>query len=238
MTNSITDMSLPRVARIAGILYLIIIVAGIFAEFFVRSSLIVPGDVTATANNIVAAEGLFRIGIASDLIMILSDIALALFFYILLKPVSNSLSLLAAFFRLAQAATLGINLLNLMFVLQLVNGSDNLGVFKTDQLHAVVVLFLDGHRIGYSIALIFFGLSILVLGYLIIKSDYIPKLLGVLLLLASLGYLTDSFAHVLLTNYADYETIFALVVFAPAFIAELSLCLWLLFKGVKIQPTH
>ncbi len=88
-----------KTARVAGFLYLTIIIAGIFAEFFVRQSLIVPGDATATANNIMASEGLFRIGIASDLIMIMCDVALALAFYALLKPVSNSLSLLAAFFR-------------------------------------------------------------------------------------------------------------------------------------------
>jgi hypothetical protein len=194
----------------------------------------VPGDATATANNIMASEGLFRVGIAGDLIMIMCDVALALIFYVLLKPVSNSLALLAAFFRLAQAATLGINLLNLLIVLQLLSGAGYLTVFGTDQLHALVMLFLDAHSIGYSIGLVFFGLSVFVLGYLVFKSGYFPRILGVLLIIASLGYLIDSFANFLLPNYDDYGAIFDLVVFAPAFIAELSLCLWLLFKGAKI----
>jgi hypothetical protein len=227
-----------KTARFAGFAYLIIIIAGIFAEFFVRQSLIVPGDATATASNIMASEGLFRLGIAGDLIMIMCDVALALIFYVLLKPVSHSLSLLAAFFRLVQAAILGINLLNLFFVLQLLSGADYLTVFGADQLHALVLLFLNGHSIGYSIGLIFFGLSLFVLGYLVFKSGYFPRILGVLLIVAASGYLIDSFANVLLPNYDDYEAIFALVVFLPAFIGELSMCLWLLLKGVKVQRTQ
>ncbi len=238
MTNRIADLSLRQAARVAGFLYLIIIIAGIFAEFFVRQSLIVPGDATATADNIMASEGLFRIGIASDLVMIMCDVALALIFYVLLKPVNNSLSLLAAFFRLAQAAILGINLLNLFFVLQLLSGADYLTVLGADQLHALVLLFLNGHSIGYSIGLVLFGLSLFVLGYLVFKSGYFPRILGVLLIVASLGYLIDSFANVLMPNYETYEAIFALVVFLPAFIGELSMCLWLLVKGVKVQRTQ
>ena len=182
-----------------------------------------------------ASESLFRIGIAGDLIMIISDVALALIFYVLLKPVSNSLSLLAAFFRLGQAAILGINLLNLFFVLQLLSGADYLAVFGADQLHALVLLFLNGHSLGYSIGLVLFGLSLFVLGYLVFKSGYFPRILGILLVIASLGYLIDSFASFLLPNYHDYEAIFALVVFLPAFIGELSMCLWLLIKGVNVQ---
>jgi len=234
MTNHYVDISLPKTARVAGFLYLMIIISGIFAEFFVRSSLIVAGDATATANNIMASEGLFRLGIAGDLFMILCDVALALLFYVLLKPVNKSLSLLAAFFRLTQAAVLGVNLLNLLFVLQLLSGADYLAVFGADQLHALVLLFLDAHGIGYSIGLVFFGIQCGVLGYLIYKSDYIPRILGILLIMASAGYLTDSFAKFLLSEYRNYETLFALVVFLPAFIAELSLCLWLIIKGAKI----
>ena len=227
-----------KTARVAGFLYLTIIISGIFAEFFVRQSLIVPGDATATANNIMASEGLFRVGIAGDVIMIMCDVALALIFYVLLKPVNNALSLLAAFFRLAQAAILGINLLNLFFVLQLLSGAGYLTVFGAEQLNALALLFLTGHSIGYSIGLVLFGLSLLVLGYLVFKSGYFPRILGILLIIASVGYLIDSFASFLLPNYDDYETIFALVVFLPAFIGELSMCLWPLIKGVKVQRTQ
>jgi hypothetical protein len=162
------------------------------------------------------------------------DVALALIFYVLFRPVSNSLSLLASFFRLVQAAILGINLVNLFFVLQLLSGAGYLAVFNTEQLQALVLLFLYAHSIGYSAGLVFFGFSLFILGYLVFKSGYFPKILGVLLIFASLGYLIDSFAKFLLRSYNDYEAIFALVVFAPAFIGELSMSLWLLLKGVKI----
>ena len=237
MTSRIADLSQQKAAKIAGFLYLVIIIAGIFAEFFVRSSLIVAGDATATANNIAASEGLFRAGIAADMVMIMCDVAVALLFYVLFKPVSKSLALLAAFFRLAQAAVLGINLLNLFFVLQLLGGAGYLAVFGLDQLQAFVLLFLGAHSIGYSIGLVFFGVHCLILGYLVFKSGYFPRILGVLLMFASLGYLIDSFANFLLLNYEAYETIFSLVVFVPAFIAELSFCLWLIFKGAKIPET-
>ena len=188
----------------AGILYLIIIASGIFAFFIVRASLIVPGDAAATADNIVASEGLFRVSIAADLIMIISDVALALAFYVLLRPVSHALSLLAAFFRLVQATILGINLLNLFMALLLLSGAEYLAAAGAELLQAQAMTFLVAHGIGYSIGLVFFGVSILILGYLIIRSGYIPKILGILLMIAAAGYLVDSFASFLLPNYDDY----------------------------------
>lgn len=222
--------------RIAGLLYLTIIICGIFAEFFVRQSLKVAGDATATASNIMTSESLFRLGIAADLVMIMSDVALALIFYVLLKKVNQSLSLLAAFFRLGQATILGLNLLNLFAVIQLLSGDGFLSTFEAGELHSLAYLFFNAHGTGYSIAMVFFGFSILVLGYLIFKSGYIPKALGAMLIFASLGYLVDSFAKFLMPNYASYEGLFTMVVFVPAFISELALCLWLLIKGLKDQP--
>ena len=235
-----------KTARTAGVLYLMIIIAGIFAQFFVRQSLLVPGDAAATAANIAASEQLFRLGIAADLIMILSDIALALAFYVLLRAVSNALALTAAFFRLAQAATLGINLLNLFFVLQLQSGAEYLSVFSASQLDALTLFFLEAHALGYSLAMAFFGVNLLILGYLIFKSGYFPKILGILTIVAAVGYLlADSFAKVLLSNYAEYAAVFDSAVIIPAFVAELALCLYLLVKGVKtdvgvqdVRPTN
>ncbi len=236
MKNNTNTASLFNIGRIAGLLYLTIIVSGIFAEFFVRQSLRVPGDASATAGNIMASESLFRLGIAADLAMIMSDVALALIFYVLLKKVNQSLSLLAAFFRLGQATILGLNLLNLFAVIQLLSRDSFLSTFEAGQLHSLAYLFFNAHGTGYSIAMVFFGFSILVLGYLIFRSGYIPKALGALLMLASVGYLVDSFAKFLMPNYASYEGIFTMVVFVPAFISELALCLWLLIKGLKVQP--
>ena len=118
MTKRIADPSQRKAAKVAGLAYVLIIVLGILKGIFLEANLIVSGNDAATANNILANESLFRIGIAGDVIMILCDVALALLFYLLLRPVNNSLALLAAFFRLAQAVTLGVNLLNLFFLTQ------------------------------------------------------------------------------------------------------------------------
>lgn len=238
MTNIIANLSLPKVSRIAGFGYLIIIITGIFAEFFVRSGLIVPGDAAATANHILTYEGLFRISIASDLIMLISDVIVAWALYVLLKPVNRSLSLLAAFFRLVHAAIYGMNLLNLFFVLRLISRTGYLTVFEPDQLNALVMVFLNAHQFGYDIGLAFFGIHCLVIGYLVFKSGYFPRILGILLVIASFGYLINSFARFLLSDYMAYESIFALVVFIPAFIAELSFTLWLLVKGGSVKPVN
>lgn len=234
MTNRITDISPRKAARIAGFGYLIIFISGIFANFFVLQSLIVPGDAAATANNILANDSLFRIGISSFIIMVIFDVVLAWAFYVLLKPVNKSLSLLAAWLRLVNGTIFGIALYNFFSILHLLSGAEYLTVFETSQLHARVMLLLNAFDYTWLIGLVFFGVHLFVLGYLIFKSGYIPRILGILLIIASLGYLIDSFANFLLLNYEHYEAIFALVVFVPAFIAELSLCLWLLWKGGRI----
>lgn len=236
MTNLISDLSPRKMARLAGSGYLVIIGAGIFAEFFIRSNLLVPGDAEATAHQIMESEGAFRLGITADLIMLLSDVLVAWALYVLLKPVNRNLSLLAAFFRLVHAAVYGINLLNLIFVLQLLGGNSFLGVFESDQLYALAMVFLKAHQYGYDIGLVFFGFHCGVLGYLVFRSGFFPRILGILLEVAALAYLVNSFARFLMINYQTYESLFAVVVFVPAFIAELSFTLWLLVKGVKEPP--
>ncbi|MGD8279090.1 MAG: DUF4386 domain-containing protein [Gemmatimonadota bacterium] len=232
MTSRTLDITPDRAARIAGFGYLVIIVAGIFAEVAVRSQLIVPGDAAATAANIMASEPLFRTGIASDLVMLTFDVVVAVALYVLFRPVSRVLSLLAASFRLVHAAVYGVTLLNLLAVLLLLGGGEHLAAFAPDQLHALATVLLGVHAKGYALGLVFFGFHCLVLGYLVFRSGFLPRILGILLFVAAAGYLTDSFAQVLLPGYGDLAGIFYVVVFAPAFIAELSLCLWLLFRGV------
>lgn len=238
MANRNVDMPPQTAARVAGALYLVIIAAGIFAEFFVRQSLVVAGDAAATAANITASEGLFRVGIAADLTMIISDIIVGLIFYVLLRPFSQALALLAAFFRLAQATVLGLNLVNLFVALELVNSEGGPAAGGAGQAQQFATVFLNAHAIGYTIGLVFFGVYLFILGYLFLRSGYVPRVLGGLLMLAAAGYLVDSFAQVLLTNYAAYEPIFAFVVFVPALVAELALALWLLVKGVGNARQH
>ncbi|UCC88366.1 MAG: DUF4386 domain-containing protein [Anaerolineales bacterium] len=220
-----------KTARIAGVLILITAVLAIFSMVYVPSTLIVPGDAAATANNIMASEGLFRIGIASDAVIFLIEIGLVVLFYVLLKPVNKTLSLVAAFARLAMTIIQGINLLNKFAALLLLSGAGYLAAFEPDQLQALVLLFLNAHEFVVHIWGLFFGLHLLVLGYLVYKSGYIPRILGVLLVILGLNYLTQSFGNFLLPKY---EHIFVWVGYVGYF--ELVWPLWLVIKGVKDQP--
>jgi hypothetical protein len=238
LSNPNNTSSMRQIARIAGVLYLIIIVAGMFAGGFARPSLLVAGDAAATAENIIASEGLFRASIVADLAMIMADVAIAIAFYYLLKPVNQGLSLLSAVFRLAQAATLGINLLMLFFVLQLLGGEVYLPALGTESVQAQAYLFLNAHSIGYKLALMFFATSILIQGYLLYVSGYFPKFLGVLMIVASAGYFIDNMATFILPNYDAYAATFEMIVMV-ALPVELIMALWLLVKGInskRMQP--
>jgi hypothetical protein len=221
----------PQVyARIGGALYLFIIIAGLYDEAFVRGSLIVAGDAAATAQKIMASESLFRIGVVGDLLMHVCDVPLTLILYVLLRPVSKELSLLAAVFSLLQTAILGANKLNLITVLLLLKRTDSLKAFEPYQLQAQASLSLALHEYGFGIGLIFFGVSCLCVGYLMFTSGYFPRSLGALQVVAGLCYLVNSFALLLAPAVAD--KMFPAILL-PAFIGELSTCVWLLVKGVN-----
>jgi hypothetical protein len=222
--------SIQKNAKIAGVLYLMIAVLAGFVHFYVPGKLIVPGDAGATASTIMASEGLFRMSIASEFVILLSEIVLSVLLYVLLKPVNKTLSLIAAVSRLAMTTIHGVNLLNHFFVLLLVGGAGYLTVFQPDQLNALVTLFLDSYSYGYTIGIVFFTLHTFTLAYLIFKSGYFPKILGVLFMIAALGYLIDGFSHVLIAGYVKGPAYLAL----PIAIAEIAFPLWLLIKGVNV----
>jgi len=233
MANAIADMSLRKAALIAGLGYLIVFVIGVPATLW--EGLVVQGDVAATASNFIANDLLLRISIVSWLVVLVADVVVAWALYIFLKPVNKSLSLLAAWFRLVFVAIFGVSLLNLFMVLQLSSGSDYLSVFGVGQLQAHMMLFLGAFDYGVEISWVFFGLHIFIIGYLIFKSRYIPRIFGILLIVASIGYQINSFANILLPNVANYETtLFIVTVAVPAIISELLLTLWLLLRGRKI----
>jgi hypothetical protein len=180
--------SIKKTARFAGLVYLLIAIIAILANFFVLESLIVQGDAATTANNIMANELLFRSGIACFMVLVILDVLMAWALYILLKPVNKSFAILAAWFRLVFAAILGVALHNLLSVLQLLSGTDYLTVFETEQLQAQAMLFLNAFNNTWLIGLTVFGLHLFVLGYLVFKSGYIPRIIGILLVVSSLGY--------------------------------------------------
>jgi len=231
MTDLAIETSPQTYARIGGLLYLIIIVAGGFAELFVRSNLIVPGNATATAHNIMASERLWRLGFAATLVMLVCAVAVLLILYVLLRPVGRNTALLAVFFNLVSISIEGINdLLHLAAVL-ILSGADYLKAFEPGQLHALALLSLKLFDNGYGISLVFFGFFCICTGYLIFKSTFLPRVLGVLMAIAGLCYLTNSFVLFLAPRLA-HQFFYILM---PAGIAELLLTLWLLVKGVNVQ---
>ncbi|MDQ0881909.1 DUF4386 domain-containing protein [Peribacillus sp. V2I11] len=236
MTNRNNETPALHYSRVAGVGLLLMAILAMFSNFSVLEGLIVFDDAAVTATNIMTNEMLFRRGFISFVIVLILDVLLAWALYVLLKPVNKNLAMLAAWFRLVYTAIFGVALHNFLGVLQLLSGTEYLTVFTTGQIHAQVLSLIDAFNNGWLIGLVFFGFHLFVVGYLIIRSGgYIPRLIGIFLVLASAGYLIDSFAHFLLTNYTDYKTIFLLIVAIPGVVGELSLAFWLLIKGVKVQ---
>jgi Domain of unknown function (DUF4386) len=226
----------PQVcARIGGVLYLIIIAAGVFAEVFVRDRLIVPGDAAATAGNIVGHQMMFRLGIAADLTTFVCAIPLTMILYVLLRRVSQNAALLMVMFNLVQDAIGGLNALNTYKPLQLLRGANYLKVFTAEQLQAMALLSLRAQSIGFGIALIFFGFSCIALGYLVFRCGFLPPALGVLMAIAGGCYLINSAALILSPRLASMLFPAILV---PAFVGELSLAAWLTVRGVKLSKSR
>jgi hypothetical protein len=220
--------SVQKYARIAGVLFLLTIVAGFFGEAYVPSRLIVSGDATATARNITTFNSLFRLGFAIYLVEALCDVALSLVLYELLKPVQKNLALLAAFFGLISTGLYAVAEL-FYFAPSIILGDSNaLKTFSPDQLNTLALLSLKVFGYGAGIFMVFYGVAALIRGYLIFRSGYLPRFLGVLLVLAGLGFIIKNFALVLAPAYASD------VLLLPMFLAVVSLTAWFLVKGVDV----
>jgi len=228
MTTRTAETSPLTRARVAGFLYLI---ANLFAPFtllYLPSRFIVRGDAAATASNIMASESLFRFGIALNLFTFTGQIFLVLALYQLLKVVNKNMASLMVIFSLAAVPIAMLNELTQLAVLQLLNGADYLKVFPTDQLQALAYLFLRLHSQGFLIAQIFWGLWLFPMGYLVFKSGFLPKILGILLMIACFGYVIQSLAVFLFPNFNVN------IIFFTSW-GELLLLLWLLIKGVNVE---
>ena len=232
--NSTT--ALRKVALMAGTGYLAIFFTGIFANFFVLEKLVVRDDANLTLNNITTNAGEFRLGILAFIIMVLFDLVLTWALYVLLQQVGKKMALFMAWFRLVNCAIFAVALFQLFDVLELTGGHAYLEAMPTEYIRAEVMRALSAFNYTWLLGLLFFGVHLLALGLLVLRARYIPKFIGVLLLLAGVGYLTDSFAQFLLTNYAAYQDMFMLVVVVPGVVGELSFTVWLLLRGGRQQP--
>ena len=230
-TKSLSETSPRTAARIAGIGYLIIFVLAIFANFVVREELIDPDDAAATFANIADSAFLFRAGMVGFLAVFIVDVVIAWALYVLFKTVSKQLSLLTAWFRLVYTVFLGVALIFFFVVLDLVSGADYLMVFEQGQLDAQVMLLLSAFNYAWLIGLAGFGIHLMLIGYLMLASGSAPRVLGILLAVAGAAYVIDTLANALLSNYAEYETVFLVIVAVPSVVGELAFTVWLLRKG-------
>jgi uncharacterized protein DUF4386 len=221
----------PRTsARIAGALYLVVIVAGGFAEIGVRSRLVVNGNAVATAQNILAHEPLFRWGFAADVMGVLCVVPLILLLYEIFKVIDRRIALLALFFSLIGTAIQATTLLGHFAPLVLLTRGQTLGV-SLELLQAQTYMALQLHGIGYAIALSFFGGTMLARGYLILHARFVPRFIGLLLAIEGVCYLTNSLANFVAPEFASA----VLAVLMLSGLAEVVLCLWLLVMGVNEQ---
>ncbi|WDI32017.1 DUF4386 domain-containing protein [Hyphococcus flavus] len=222
-------ISAPKAyARFAGFNYLIIFVLAIFANFFILSKLVVSGDPVATLANIRQDESLFRLGVACFFIVLLADIFIAWALYLLLKGVNPHISLLAALFRLTYTvAQIGV-VLNLTKALELADASASVAAMDIWP-H----FYIGAHNTEFTLTLIFFGVHLALLGYLIMRSSFLPTIIGVLVTVAGAGYIIDGFSEALFGGGGPLAGLGIYIVVLPALLGEGVLCLWLLFVGVN-----
>ena len=230
MTNNTVDATLQKAARVAGLAYVLIIVLAILKVNFLESNLIVSGNDASTTNNIMANELLFRIGVVSEIIMFLLVVILSLALYVILKTVNKNLALSALFLRFGEAIIGGlVTLLSGLIPLLLLDGETT---FETEQLQALVGLFLDVRIAGLNIVMIFMGPGGIIFCYLFLKSKYVPGILAVWGIITYSTILILSFVNILFPNIPEMISI---ILYTPGALFELLFGFWLIFKGVNIQ---
>jgi hypothetical protein len=235
MTDRVAGMTMRRAATAAGISLLVMTVAAVFATEVTIGSLTVAGDAAATTANIRASETLFRAGILSWVVVLLCDVIAAWGLYVYLRPVSEALSLLAAWLRLVYAAMLGAAIFNYVDILLLLAG-DSAEAADAASLPGRVMMRLDAFDAAWGIALIVFAVHILLLGWLAWKSAYIPGILGILMMLSFFGYVFNNAAGLLAPSMGAAGTVVMWLFIVPMVAGEVGLGLWLLVRGFKVRP--
>ena len=230
MTLRTIEPAQRTAAKVAGFLYLFQMATAIFGESYVRGQLIVRGDATRTAQNIIGAERLFRLSIAGDLVTYTTVIVLIWALYVVVRPVDKNLALLAVLFRLAENAVLCVATVNSLVALRLLSGADYLKSFEASQLHSLARLALTAQGLGMNVAFILLGLGSTVFAYLLLKSRYVPKALAAWGIFSSLVLAIVTWAIMVLPRLGD---VMGLAYMAPMGIYEVGLGLWLLVKGIQ-----
>ena len=238
MTNDIVANSQRRAARLAGFMFLLIVIGWTLNWTLIDSRLVVTGNITSTVNNIIANEQLFRFGILNELILSVSGLVLAIALYIILKPIYKNLALLALCLKMVEAVIATVNVLITFIVLQMLNGKENMTVFKPEQLLDIVGLFFNIRINGATISMVFLGLGFMVFFYLLIKSKYIPGILAGFGFLSYLLILINSLLNILVPQNAAAMTMvnaISVILMTPSILFELTIGIWLLIKGINMQ---
>ena len=225
--------STKKTARIVGLLYLVNGVTGFFSIIYVPSRLIVSGNAAATANNILASERLFRLGIVSELICAAEFVLVLWVLYRLFGGVNKTYASLMVILGLLQIPIMFMNTLNEIAALAFLHGADFLSLFDQAQRQALAMQFLNLHGEGFVVVGIFWGLWLFPFGILVFRSGFLPRILGVLLIAACFGYLAQSLTSLLLPSYENVVYRFAGVAVT---LGEPAILLWLLIRGAKDQP--
>jgi hypothetical protein len=228
MTSKIKPDSIQKTARTAGFLYMLLIPLGVFGMLYVPNTLFVQGDIASTVSNIAANQTLFLTSIVIALLTQVVQIFVVLYLYRVLKPVNKNHAVLMVVFSLVAVPIAMLNELNQFAVLLLLNGADYSRIFTTDQIQALIALLLDLRHAGINIAQIFWGLWLFPMGYLVIKSGFLPRIIGVFLIIACFGYLIDFFIYFYVPDFAITFSEFT-------FLGELLITFWLLIKGVNVE---
>lgn len=229
MNNSEPTKSIRKAGIIGGISLLLMAILAGFAMFGIIEPLIVSGDVASTARNILASETSFRIGIICLAIVATLDIVVAWALRIFFKPASKGLSLLAAVFRAIYGGVYLVAIAQLWEAVNLLSSTQYGSAFSPQQIQAQAMMKIDAFNSIWQMGLILFGIHLAILGYMAIKSSYVSKIVGVLLVINGLSYIFDSFGYVLFTDYS-------LIIGRFTFIGEVSLLVWLLVKSRKVNP--
>jgi hypothetical protein len=227
----IQNSSRNKTARIAGLLYLIVVLAGMFSLMYVPSKLIDDDNAAATFHHIASSELLFRLGIFSSLICYIVFVFLPVVLYKLLRPVNEDHARLMVILAVVSVPISFINMQNQFTVLSLVNTPAYLSGFSPEQLEAQVLFYLDQYSSGILLVSVFWGLWLFPFGYLVYKSGFLPKVFGILLMLGCLGYLINFTGNILIENYSAIGI--SKFISLPSALGEIGICLWLLLVGVK-----
>tara|TARA_Y100000782_G_C10143632_1_gene248403 strand:- start:288 stop:998 length:711 start_codon:yes stop_codon:yes gene_type:complete len=222
-----TENSMKTIARLTGIGYLIIFIAGFYGNFYVLEGLVVQGDVTATFNNITNNPEMYRNGVMAFVIMVITDLILAWPLYLLLKATNQKLALASSLLRVINAIFFFVALGSLFSICPTLN-QEGLNALETTQA-------IDQFNLIWTEGLLVFGVHLLLLGSLLCNSLAFPKIVGILVAIAGMGYLVDGTAQLLFSNYNSYKELFEMTVVIPGVAGELSLTLWLLIKGVRTR---